>query len=156
ERRRLAEPRLHQDAAVGIDHAGDPRVRGAYDRQTLLDGTQSRADEVLIRPGADAVPAVIGDVEQPLRAVASVDDVAREYRFITDQRPDRRQPRQSQRAWTRTRRKIRDPRRELRDERQEPMQRHIFAERHQMKFVVAADNLSAAIDDGHAVPDLLP
>ena len=49
------------DAAERIDHAGDSGIGGAHQRQAFGDGEHARLLEMLVGPGADAEPAVVGD-----------------------------------------------------------------------------------------------
>src|ERR1700737_3867745 len=97
---------------------------------------------MLIGTGADAEPAVIGDIDDPTRPLAALHDIARKNDLVADQRQRNR------RAWYGDRPaplsgnesaallgellKTQAP--------EHAFERQIFAERHEMDFVVERDD----------------
>ena len=53
---------------MGVNHGGNARIGGPYERQALLDGPKTGLSQVLIRATGEAEPSIIGDVQQPRRS----------------------------------------------------------------------------------------
>ena len=54
------------DPAKAVDHAGDPGVGDAQERQSRLDGAEACVGEMLACPGRMLEPAVVGQRHQQL------------------------------------------------------------------------------------------
>ena len=63
-----------------VDDPADAVIGDAHQRQSFLDGAGPGDREMLIRTGAAPVPGVVGDIENPGRALLLVDDRAGEDR----------------------------------------------------------------------------
>src|SRR5262249_61862361 len=104
---------------------------------------------MLVRPGADAEPSVIGEIDQPARSFARWYRAAWEDRFVADERQHLRRARDVHRAPAVARLESADHFGELHepDTFEQTLERQIFAERHQMHFVVDAADRSLGGDD---------
>ena len=92
------ELKTRLDAAVSVDNAGDSGIGGAHHRHTFFHCAETGAGKVLIWAGTASEPSVICQAQQPLRMIGSIGDFAGKDQLVADQRPDRRQARQMQRA----------------------------------------------------------
>ena len=77
QRHRQSAGRSAQFVAACIERRGNAGIRRAQQRQPFLHGAHARGREVLTRSGRVAEPGVVGDVHQPGRPVAAIDDLRR-------------------------------------------------------------------------------
>ena len=78
-----------QQPARRIDHRRDAVIGGAQNPAAIFRGAHAHDQQVLLARRAVAEPAVVRDVEQHLRAaVGEPADIAREHRFVADERAD--------------------------------------------------------------------
>ena len=119
----------------------DAGVGGANDCQPFFNGSQSGGDQVLIGSLRDAVPAVVGQINQPLGAVGGIDNLRGKYYFIADESTEGRLFFRFYDLGAGSGQKIGHnigygsyP------VRQPAAERNIFAERNQMRLVVKIDN----------------
>ena len=68
---------------------GSVGIRGTHERQSLLDGTDARLMEMLVRAGSIAEPGIIGNIEQPAGRLLSIPDCVGEYDLVADQCDER-------------------------------------------------------------------
>ena len=87
------ERQRRDDAAERIDHRGNAGIGRAHQRQAFAIAQHARLLEMLVGPGADAEPAVIGQIDQPARPLAARHRCAGEDRFVADQRQHLRRAR---------------------------------------------------------------
>ena len=71
---------------MAVDGGGNTVVRGAHERQALLDRAHPRLVQVLARPGGIAEPAIVGEVEHERRPLGALHDLAREDGLVADER----------------------------------------------------------------------
>ena len=68
-----------------IDHGGNAGIGSTHHRQSLLDRAQPHLLQMLIGAGRDSEPAVIGQVDDPARAIVARGNVAGKDRLVADQ-----------------------------------------------------------------------
>ena len=142
---------MTQNAAQRIDDCGDAGVCCPYQREPLLDGTQTRLLEVLVRAAAEPEPAVIGQVEQPARALARHSDFVREDDFIAKQRESRRRTRNLHRMPHLAGNEPAGDLRELHqtDPFEQTLKRQVLSERDEVHLVVEGAHGGLMIDHIH-------
>ena len=150
-RARRAAPagRLRGDAAERIGDEGHAGIGGAQHRQAGLDGAQQRVVGVLGRADRAVEPLVVGDVEQELGLGRIGAEIARKDRLVADQRDEGRHARRASSAacrrrapshWCRARTGL------MPKSFQKLGERQVFAERHEVRLVVAGDDLAVGVD----------
>src|SRR3954451_13399846 len=104
---------------------------------------------MLVRPGALAEPAVIGEVHQPARALAREHRFTRKYDLVADKRQERRRAggrdRLTLRTWnisTAHLGQLHQP-----EALEKILKRQVLAERHEMHLVVDGNNRAIVVDD---------
>ncbi len=133
--------------AQRVDGDGDPGIGGAQQRQAGLHRAQPRVVGVLGRADRAVEPGVVGDIEDELR-FGRVADVAGEHRLVADQREERRGARRLHQAAAFAGGPAIGAGDELVDAEEPPerLERQVFAERHEMRLVVAGDDLAGGIE----------
>src|SRR6516162_6636764 len=81
------------DSPCRIDYRAYSIVRDAHHRQSFLDGAGPSAGEMLKRTRTAAVPCVVRQVQDPIRAFLFIDDRTRENGLVANRRGKRREPR---------------------------------------------------------------
>ena len=125
-----------------INDRGDAGIGGAHERQAFLDGADARLLQMLIGTGAVSEPAVIGDVDDPAGPLAARHNITRKNDLVADQRQRNRRAWYSDRPAPIAGKETAALLGELlkTEMREDPFERQIFAERHEMDFVVERDD----------------
>ena len=128
---------LLQHAAVRIDEAADAGVRGARQVASVLDRAHRRLVPVLIRRRRPAVPGVVGDRREQLAAVAhEAPDQARVDHLVADRRARACGRRPAAARGSVAGREVGHRLDDRADEEQQPLERHVLAERHQVHLAI--------------------
>ena len=154
----LAKSERRCNSSHGIDYCGDSGVGGTRNRKSLFDGAHTGDQKMLVRPRPGTEPGIVGHVDQPARALTGCHCTGKNY-FIADQGRDLGRARNcvdvravagGKAALTCC--QFGDP-----DVPEQILERHIFAERHQMEFVVDRFGLSAGAEyiEGIVIADLM-
>src|SRR5262245_31865645 len=136
----LLETKLGQYAPVGIDDGRDSGIGGAYHRQALFDGAKLCLMKMLIGTEAGAEPRIVGDVEKPSWSLRTVDHLVGKNDLVANQRPRRRGAGDREQSGPGPSAEAAADAGELQEAEafHEIPKREIFAERHEVDFVVAA------------------
>src|SRR4029079_5586396 len=153
----LLQTELAEDASVRIDDRRDAGVGRAHHWQTLLDGAKLCLMKMLIRTSARAEPRIVGDVQEPAGSLRIVGDLVGKNDLVANERPRRRRARDREQARTGAGTEAAADAGELQEAEtlHEILKRKIFAERHEMDLVVAAEDLTLVADHDETVVDAL-
>ena len=80
----LIQPDHVADPAIGVDHGADPGIGDADHRQAFLDGAELGRRQMLIGPGRQSKPAIIGQIEQPFGPLGRVRHLPGKNNFVAD------------------------------------------------------------------------
>src|SRR5262245_17966815 len=79
-----------EHAAIGINHRRNPGIGGANHGQALLDCTEPRTRQMLVRSARHPEPRIVGHIQQPLRPGARPGDGTWKDRLVANKRRERR------------------------------------------------------------------
>jgi hypothetical protein len=134
-----------------IDGGRNTGVRRAQNPSVVLDGAPSGLIQMLGVSAAVAIPPVIRDIHEYLRAVPrKLADLVRENRLVADERPQPMAGR-NQRTSRIPMLKLPDLPGESSGKRKDPGEWQIFSERHQMRFVVARLPFAIGADQNRGI-----
>lgn len=132
------------------NYGADSGVGGPNDGNAFLYGAQTGGNQMLIGAGAGSVPAVVGQIDQKLRFVFLIYHLGGKYYFVTNERAERGIVFQFECFVAFARFEVGDgvgnrthPFRKITAE------RDVFAERHQVAFVIEIDDFALFVNDEH-------
>src|SRR5579883_3495993 len=140
-------------AAVGVDGGGEAGVGVAQQPPAVLDGAHAGLVQML-RPGSGiAVPAIVGDVDEDLRALCrQLADFVGEDRFVADE-DAKLLGSGPERGARGAARKVADSLGQASGESEDGGERDILAERHEVDLAVTAVPGAGGTDEGGGVVD---